>query len=74
MERIDPDALATHLEVALTCTPADALSDLQASDGGRRRKATEAIARHLAERLSCFDFVFERGARVASLHPSLFPE
>ncbi len=55
MTRIDPDALATHLEVALTCAPQDTLSALQDTDSQRRRGATFALAQHLADRLGCFE-------------------
>ncbi|MEP6784550.1 MAG: hypothetical protein ABI898_02295 [Sphingomonadales bacterium] len=74
MDRIDPDTLATHLEVALTCTPPDTLMDLQDMDGRRRRKATAILARHLAERLGCFEFIFEGGARTPVGQGALFPE
>lgn len=71
MERIDPDALATHLEVALTCTPHAALYALTDSDSRCRRRAAEIIARHLADRLSCFDFAFESEVRAGSQFPLL---
>ena len=45
MTRIDPDALATHLEVALTCAPLDTLAALQDVDSQRRRRATFSLAR-----------------------------
>ncbi len=68
------ETLATHLEVALACSPQDTLSGLQDTDGSRRRKAAEVLARYLADRLSCFEFSFERDARAGVGHPSLFPE
>ena len=55
MKRIDPEALATHLEVALTCAPQDTLKALQDTDGQRRRRATFTLAQHLADRLGCFE-------------------
>lgn len=55
MTRIDPDALATHIEVALTCAPLDTLAALQDSDSQRRRRATFTLAQHLADRLGCFE-------------------
>lgn len=55
MTRIDPDALATHIEVALTCAPTDTLTALQDSDSQRRRRATFVLAQHLADRLGCFE-------------------
>lgn len=68
------DTLVTHLEVALACTPQATLSGLQDADGTRRRKATEVLARHLADRLARFDFKFERDARSGTSHPSLFAD
>ena len=68
------DTLATHLEVALACTPQDTLSGLQDTDGSRRRKAAEVLARHLAERLARFEFSYERDARTNPAHPSLFAD
>ncbi len=55
MNRIDTDALATHLEVALTCAPQDTLIALQDTDSLRRRRATFTLAQHLADRLGCFE-------------------
>ena len=55
MARIDPDALAMHLEVALTCSPLDTLAALQDTDRQRRRRATHMLAQHLADRLGCFE-------------------
>jgi hypothetical protein len=57
MIRIDTDALATHLEVALTCAPLDTLAALQDSDRQRRRRAAFTLAQHLADRLGCFEIV-----------------
>lgn len=68
------DTLATHLEVALACTPQTTLSDLQDTDGSHRRKDAETLARHLADRLACFEFSFERDARYEVPHPALFAE
>ena len=53
--RIDPDALATHLEVALSCAPLDTLAALQDTNSHRRRRATFSLAQHLADRLGCFE-------------------
>jgi hypothetical protein len=55
MIRIDPDSLATHIEVALVCAPQDTLEALQAPDRHRRRIATTTLAQHLADRLGCFE-------------------
>ena len=55
MTRIDPDALAMHIEAALTCAPFDTLAALQDTDSQRRRRATYTLAQHLADRLGCFE-------------------
>ena len=55
MTRIDTDALATHLEVALTCAPPETLTALQDTDSYQRRRATFNLAQHLADRLGCFE-------------------
>ena len=55
MTRIDPDTLAIHLEVAISCAPVDTLAALQDADGQRRRRATYTLAQHLADRLGCFE-------------------
>ena len=55
MTRIDPDTLATHLEVALSSAPVDTLAALQDVDRQRRRRATYTLAQHLADRLGCFE-------------------
>ncbi len=59
MTRIDPDALAIHLEVALSCAPVDTLAALQDTDGQRRRRATYTLAKHLADRLGCFEITVD---------------
>lgn len=55
MERIDPETLAVHLEVALVCSPPDTLEALADSDRIRRQRATHCLAAHLADRLACFE-------------------
>lgn len=55
MARIDSDTLALHLEVALTCAPPDTLNALQDTDSSRRRRAAFTLARHLADRMGCFE-------------------
>ena len=71
MTRINPDALATHLEVALTCAPAGTLAALQETDSQRRRRATYTLAQHLADRLGCFE-ITDGGD--STLQVSLFQE
>lgn len=74
MTRIDPDALATHLEVALTCAPLDTLAALQDTDSQRRRRATYILALHLADRLSCFEITGGCLGGDSALQASLFQE
>lgn len=57
MTRIDPDALATHLEVALCCDPVYTLVALQDVDRQRRRRATFLLAQHPEDRLGCFEIM-----------------
>lgn len=74
MTRIDPDALATHLEVALSCAPVDTLAALQDTDRQRRRRATYTLAQHLADRLGCFDITGDGLGGDAAQQMSLFQE
>ena len=71
MTRIDPDALATHLEVALTCAPTGTLAALQDADSQRRRRATYTLAQHIADRLGCFEIT---SGGDSSMQASLFQE
>lgn len=72
MTRIDEDTLSLHLEVALTGAAPTLLGDLAASDRRRRQAAASDMARHLAERLRCFEIRGEE-ARPQRHQPSLFP-
>jgi hypothetical protein len=74
MTRTDPDALATHIEVALTCAPLDTLAALQDSDSQRRRRATFTLAQHLADRLGCFEISGSDLGFDARKQASLFQE
>ena len=74
MTRIDPDTLATHLEVALACAPVDTLAALQDTNSHRRRRATFTLAQHLADRLSCFEITGSGLGGCTSLQASLFQE
>ena len=74
MIRIDPDALTTHLEVALTCAPIDTLAALQDTDSHRRRRATFTLAQHLADRLSCFEIIGDGLGGDSAQQASLFQE
>lgn len=53
--RIDTEALATHIEVALACAPAQTVEGLSDRDAFRRRHASTSLARFLADRLGCFE-------------------
>ena len=74
MTRIDPNALATHIEVALTCAPVDTLAALQDNDSQRRRRATFSFAQHLADRLGCFEITGDGLGGDTSQQASLFQE
>lgn len=74
MSRIDSEALAHHIEVALTVTPSIVLTGLQERDGVVRRAATARLARHLADRLDCFDIEFAEWQPPVAEQPSLFAE
>lgn len=51
MTRIDPDALARHLEVAQSSAPVDGLAALQDTDHQRRRWATYTLCTALGRSL-----------------------
>ena len=72
MTRINPDALATHLEVALSCAPLETLAALQDGDRQRRRHATCTLAQHLADRLGCFEITGDCLGEDAGKQASLF--
>lgn len=72
MSRIDSEALAHHIEVALAVTPSIVRTALQERDDAVRRAATSRLARHLAERLDCFDIEFAEWQAPAADQPSLF--
>ena len=71
MTRIDPDTLATHLEVALSVAPATTLEGLKATDCATRRYAAKELAYYLTDRLGCFEVT--AGPDLPEAHPSLFP-
>lgn len=74
MTRIDDDALSLHLEVALTGAAPALLNGLASPDWRRRQAATADVARHLAERLRCFEIRCEEEAMRSRSQPSLFPQ
>lgn len=74
MARIDDDALTLHLEVALAVASPSLVGDLQHGDRYRRSIAVATLARHLAERLQCFDIALDDGQGGRFEQPSLFPD
>ena len=72
MTRINPDALATHLEVALSCAPLETLAALQDGNRQRRRHATFSLAQHLADRLGCFEITGDGLGEDTGKQASLF--
>jgi hypothetical protein len=52
---VTPDALALHIEVALTGASTSLIADLQAVDRYRRGAAFATLARQLAHRLNGFE-------------------
>lgn len=57
MNRIDPQSLAIHLEVALSCAEPNMLDSLKATDHLQRRRGASRLAQHLADRLQCFEII-----------------
>ena len=74
MTRITPDLLVSHIEAALTCAPVDTLAALQDTDSHRRRRATFTLARHLADRLGCFEIIGDGLGGDSAQQASLFQE
>ena len=74
MVRIDEESLSLHLEVALAGAAPELLGDLVDADRQRRNMAVADVARHLAERLRCFDIRCEELGSPIPAHPSLFPQ
>jgi hypothetical protein len=71
--RIDEDALSLHLEVALAGAAPRLLDGLTHPDRYRRSTAAADVARHLAERLRCFDIHCAEAPMRTTSQPSLFP-
>lgn len=69
---VTSDTLTHHLEVALSAASRPLLSDLQHPDRYRRTAAVATLARHLADRMSCFEITGGDGGPMD--HPSLFGE
>ena len=55
MQRLDPETLAMHLEVALATAPQRTLDDFRSAEQYHPR-ATARLARHLADRLAGLEF------------------
>lgn len=54
MQRLDPEALVIHLELALATAPQRTLDDFRSFESCHPRATTE-LARHLASRLAGLD-------------------
>lgn len=74
MTRIDEDALSLHLEVALAGAAPELLGNLADADRCRRRAAVADVARHLTERLRCFEIQYLKDDPGEQTQPSLFSE
>lgn len=55
MQRLDPETLAIHLEVALATAPQSTLEEFRSADRYHPH-ATAKLARHLANRLAGLEF------------------
>lgn len=55
MQRLDPEALAIHLEVALATAPQHTLEEFRTAERYHPH-ATAKLARHLADRLAGLEF------------------
>jgi len=73
MPRVDDEALALHLEVALSTAAPSLLDGLADTDWRRRQAAAGEMARQLVDRLRCFDIQTEESETRIFRHPSLFP-
>lgn len=74
MARLDESALSLHLEVALAGATPLLLDELADLNRVRRMVAIGDIARHLAERLRCFDISYPETGERLEPHPTLFPD
>ena len=72
MIRVADDILSTHLEVALATASPSLLDGLVDRDQRHRHAAVGEIARHLVERLRCFDIWCEDAVDAVRSHPTLF--
>jgi hypothetical protein len=74
MTRFDEATLSLHLEVALASTSPRLLGELAGSDRVCRLAAIGDVARHLAERLRCFDICYPETGKSLEPQPTLFPD
>lgn len=65
MQRLDPETLTAHLEVALATAPQRTLENFRSSDAYDARASAD-LARHLAEQLARLEFTI--GADWADPH------
>lgn len=73
MSRVADDILSTHVEVALATAPLSLLDGLDDSDRRRRHMAIGEIARHVTERLRCFDIQCDE-IPARQMQAGLFPD
>ena len=71
MQRLGPEILAIHLEVALATAPQRTLDDFRSAERYHPR-ATAQLARHLAERLAGLEFSIGDGWVEPEAQRSLF--
>lgn len=72
MSRLDESALSLHLEVALASASPSLLGELTGTDRVRRIVAVGDVARHLTERLRCFDISYPETGERLEAQPVLF--
>jgi hypothetical protein len=73
MQRLDPETLAIHLEVALATAPQRTLDDFRSAER-YHPTATANLARHLADRLAGLEFSIGADWVDPGSQPSLFSE
>jgi hypothetical protein len=72
MTRVDDSTLSLHLEVALAGASPALLDGLVDTDRRRRHMAVGEVARHLVERLRCFEIRAEQAEPPPGPEASLF--
>jgi len=71
MQRLNPEALVIHLEVALATAPQRTLEEFRSAEGYHPH-ATAKLARHLADRLAGLEFSIGDGWVEPEAQRSLF--